>query len=252
MLAPRLRRSARWIAWGTGIAAGLLLLGGAPAGATGPAYPGETLTLQQDGPSIAGQETNFVASGQQTDVDDDPGGFDLEVFAKDTSIDPTCSPSYLGEEQAELGDEYEQQIVIGLPEGLGTTFSVPFKYIFPLTGQVILCAYSTWVTDTAAAASLVVDITSSSTTTTPPAKPANTARPSIKRAGRKLTCERGSWTGATTYAYAWLVGRRLDRRATRSALAITRALHGHTIVCRVTASNSTGRTAATSAGYHLR
>ena len=76
------------------------------AGATG-ADPGETLRLVQQGPWVEGRETNWVASGQQTQVSDYAGGFHLEVFAKDTSVDPTCSPSYLGEEQAVIGDLHE-------------------------------------------------------------------------------------------------------------------------------------------------
>ena len=72
-----------------------------PAGAT-EAYPGETLKLVQEAPALQGHETNWVASGQQAQVNDYAGGFNLEVFAKETSVDPSCSPSYLGEEQAEL------------------------------------------------------------------------------------------------------------------------------------------------------
>jgi hypothetical protein len=85
-----------------------------PAAATG-AYPGETLRLVQEAPAVQGHETSWVASGQQTQVNDYAGGFNLEVFAKDTNVDSACSPSYLGEEQAELGDEtHELQIVIGI------------------------------------------------------------------------------------------------------------------------------------------
>jgi hypothetical protein len=116
-----------------------LALPAMPAGATG-SYPGETLRLVQQGPSVEGQETNWVASGKQTDVGDYAGGFLLEVFAKETSVDPTCSPSYPGEQQSQIGDPHERQIVYGAVQGQKTTFSVPFKYVFPGPGKVTLCA----------------------------------------------------------------------------------------------------------------
>ena len=55
-------------------AATLLLpaIAAAPASATG-AYPGETLSVAQSNPAVVGQIVNFVASGQQTDVESDPG-----------------------------------------------------------------------------------------------------------------------------------------------------------------------------------
>lgn len=241
MEARRLRRTGAWISWGVGSLVALLAIAATPAGATG-SYPGETLSLSQQRPSIAGQETNFVANGQQTDVNDYAGGFNLEVFAKDTSADPTCSPSYTGEQQASLGDAYEQQIVYGEWQGSGTTFSVPFKYTFPKTGQVILCAYSTWITDTAASSSLVVNIGSGESAS----KPVNTARPSIRRSGRTLTCVRGGWTDASSYSYAWLVNGRAKHGARKRKLAITKALKDRAVVCRVTASNSVGKTTASS------
>ncbi len=235
-------------------------LAAAPAGATG-SYPGETLSLAQSGPAVAGQETTFIATGQQTDVNDYPGGFSLEVFAKNTNTDPTCSPSYPGEQQASLTDPYEQWIVVGLWQGPGTTFSVPFKYNFPRTGQVILCAYSAYITDTAAAATLVANITSPGGTgptgpgPTPPSthhKPVNVHRPSIKRHGKALACGRGSWTGARSYAYAWLVNGHLKRGARKQRLAITKALKGRRVACRVTAANSVGRTTASSGSLRVR
>ena len=226
-----------------------------PAGATG-AYPGETLKLVQEAPALQGHETNWVASGQQAQVNDYAGGFNLEVFAKETSVDPSCSPSYLGEEQAELGDEtHELQIVIGIWQGPGTTFSVPFKYIFPTTGKMTLCAYSVYITDTAAAASLVVGVsTASGPTTTEPVipaavKPVNTAPPSISQSGKTLTCVRGSWRNAVSFAYAWLVNSKLRQSATDETLPVTSALKGHSVICRVTAYNSVWDTPASTRSF---
>jgi hypothetical protein len=121
---------------------------------------------------------------------------------------------------------------------------VPFKYVYPATGKVILCAYSVFITDTAAAASLVVGIspTSSPATTEPviPAavKPVNTALPSISQSGKTLTCVRGNWRSAVSFAHAWLVNGKLRPTATDETLAVTSALKGHDVICRVTAYNS--------------
>ena len=226
-----------------------------PAGATG-AYPGETLRLVQEAAAVQGHETNWVASGQQAQVNDYAGGFNLEVFAKDTNVDSSCSPSYLGEEQAELGDEtHELQIVIGIWQGPGTTFSVPFKYIFPTRGKMILCAYSVYITDTAAATSLVVGVSpASSPATTEPVipaavKPVNTALPSISQSGKTLTCIRGSWRNAVSFAYAWLVNGKLRPTATDETVAVMSALKGHDVICRVTAYNSVWDTPASTRSF---
>src|SRR5437763_10352920 len=77
------------------------LLAPAAAHATG-SYPGETLALAAPAQVVAGQAATFTASGQQTDVGDYAGGFALDVFAKDPAVDPTCSPSYMGEETTYL------------------------------------------------------------------------------------------------------------------------------------------------------
>ena len=150
----------------TAAAGGAVLLMGAiaasPAGATG-AYPGETLSLAQSTPATVGQATTIVAGGQQADVNDYAGGFDLEVFQKDPARDPTCAADYEGEKNT-YGTELpaEKWIVIGQWQGMGTTFSVPFKANFDTPGPWLLCAYSTWTVDTAAVAQLTVDATGGS------------------------------------------------------------------------------------------
>jgi hypothetical protein len=159
--------------WGRRVWVRVLLLGagaliataalGDPAAATG-TYPGETLSLALSGSSLVGKETNFVASGNQTDVNQyNSGGgysaFSLEVFAKDPRVDPTCSPSYPGEQNASISDPSETQIVIGQGQGTATTFSIPFKAVFARAGPVLLCAYSEiYGTDTAASAQLKFDV----------------------------------------------------------------------------------------------
>jgi hypothetical protein len=129
------------------------------ASATG-SYPGETLALALQGSAVVGKEANFVASGNQTDVNTyNSGGnysaFSLVVYAKDPRVDPTCAASYPAEQNAAIGDPNESQVVFGLGQGTGMTFSVPFKFVLARTGPVLLCGYSEiYGSDTAASAQL--------------------------------------------------------------------------------------------------
>ena len=106
-----LPRAARWFLLGA-----LGMLGSAvvasPAGATG-SYPGETLSLAQNGPAVVGKAVNFLATGQQTDVADYAGGFALDVFEKDPSVDPTCSPSYWDESNDAITNPSELHFIVG-------------------------------------------------------------------------------------------------------------------------------------------
>jgi hypothetical protein len=80
------------------------------------------------------------------------------VFAKDPRTAPTCAPDYVSEGNAAITDPSELRVAVGLWQGPGQTFSVPFTVTFPTAGPRLLCAYSTWVTDTAAAAQLRVSV----------------------------------------------------------------------------------------------
>jgi hypothetical protein len=126
-------------------------------------------------------------------------------------------------------------------------FSVPFGLTPWAPGDYIVCAYSDdGYTNTVARAQH--DLHVAGAAPAPPsaaAKPANTAKPRVKRAGRRLVCTRGSWTNApTTYAYEWLVDGK-PGGATRR-LSVTRHLRGHKVRCRVTASNAGGSATAAS------
>jgi hypothetical protein len=250
------------------------------AGATG-SYPGETLALGAPANITAGQAVTLTASGSQTDVDGYAGGFDLEVFAKDPAVDPTCASSFTGEMTTYLTESStEQRIAIGLWQGPDTSFDLPVKVVFDHPGPVLLCAYSEWVTDTAAAAQLTVDVAGgtptppppppplppTTTTTPPPAqappsttppaasaqRPAIVQRPRIARHGGRLSCSRGTWAnGPTTYAFSWRVDGRLHAGAHAQRLAITARLRSHVVSCAVTARNAAGAAAATSAGYRV-
>jgi len=93
---------------------------------------------------------------------------------------------------------------------------------------------------------------SASNSITPPANPVNTVAPSISNTspaiGDYVTVNYGTWTGSpTSYTYQWqrdnstnIVG------ATSSGYSIVSADYGHTINCRVTATNAYGGTTANS------
>jgi hypothetical protein len=82
--------------------------------------------------------------------------------------------------------------------------------------------------------------------------PANTALPAIAGtagAGQTLTCSQGSWSGGLpqTYAFQWRRDGADIAGATSSTYAVLAADQGHSLVCRVTATNSAASAAADSA-----
>jgi hypothetical protein len=251
------RRAGRWLLLGA-----LGMLGPAvlasPAGATG-SYPGETLSLTSTGPAVAGKAVNLLATGQQTDVADYAGGFSLDVFEKDPSVDPTCSPSYWDESNNAITDPSELHFIVGDWEGLDTTFSVPFSAVFEKPGPVLLCAYSDWITDTAASAVMTVDVSGPAgppsggpnPVPNPPgptvAKPVNKALPRLNRLHNKLSCSRGAWSNSpASYSFRWLAGGRHVHGAKGSGLTVSGSLRGRRVRCAVSATNGAGTTTALS------
>jgi hypothetical protein len=85
------------------------------------------------------------------------------------------------------------------------------------------------------------------TATTPPV---NTERPSISgtlRTGRTLTCSEGTFTGATSFAPAWLRNGTPISAATAATYTLTATDAGKAIQCRVTATGPGGTVVAESA-----
>jgi hypothetical protein len=87
--------------------------------------------------------------------------------------------------------------------------------------------------------------------------PTNTALPVISgsaQLGQPLSCSTGSWTGypAPLFTYQWLRDGTGIGGATGSSYNVAAADQGHTLTCRVTASNSVGQRTATSAGVAIR
>jgi hypothetical protein len=84
----------------------------------------------------------------------------------------------------------------------------------------------------------------------PPAPPANTARPSFRgtlRTGQELTCAPGTFTGAASFAFAWLRNGAPIARATAATYTLTATDAGKALQCRVTATGPGGTIAAESA-----
>jgi hypothetical protein len=130
---------------------GLLALPGlAAAGETSPYYPNSTISLRLASKPVAGKITTLVASGSNTDGE---VSFGLEAFAKVAKEDPTCGATYDEELNTSINEPGERQIYNSASvEGLGN-FEVPIKVDFNPV-KILVCAYSTYVTDTAANATL--------------------------------------------------------------------------------------------------
>jgi len=83
------------------------------------------------------------------------------------------------------------------------------------------------------------------TTVVPPSVARDPGITGTPRAGSALTCAPGSWTGAASFAFAWL--RNGSPVASGRIYTPARGDAGHALQCRVTATNAGGSTAATSA-----
>jgi hypothetical protein len=175
------------------------------------------------------------------------GGFDLEVFRKDPSIDPTCAPDYIGERNRWLSDPNELPIVVGQWEGPNTSFSLSISSVMPKAGPVLLCAYSDWSTDTAAAAApLTINVAPAVS------KPVNTVKPRVSRSGKRLSCSSGTWTNSPTgFTYGWMVNGRLKSGAHGRRLGVSHSVKGRRVRCVVTASNAAGAATAFSRSYRV-
>jgi hypothetical protein len=121
---------------------------------TSPLYPHSKLSLRLAGKPAAGKVTTLIASGTNSDGEVD---FGLEVFAKLVREDPKCAATYDEELNSSINEPGESSIFESAEaEGLGN-FTVPIKASFNPV-KVLICAYSTYVTDTAANASLVFTV----------------------------------------------------------------------------------------------
>jgi hypothetical protein len=135
---------------------GLLVLPGLATAAefTSPLYPNSRLSVRLAGKPAPGKVTTLIASGSNSDGEVD---FGLEVFAKLVKEDHSCAATYDEELNSSINEPGESSIFESAEaEGLGS-FTVPIKATFNPV-KVLICAYSTYVTDTAANASLTFTV----------------------------------------------------------------------------------------------
>lgn len=221
-----------------------------------------TLSLTQQGQAVQGQVTTIVASG--TNADPESGSYYLFIYAKDQRVDPTCAPTQEGESQTFLNNVFEpatagayDSIATGLLESYGPgSFNIQIKKAFSTAGPKLLCAYSTFIAETAAVTQMIVNVAPAGGPAPRPEvnelPPAVTKKPRIIRKGGRLSCSRGSWTDAAAYRYGWLVNGKAKKGASSRSLRVTRSLRGRTVKCRVTAFNAHGKRSATSRAIRIR
>jgi hypothetical protein len=90
----------------------------------------------------------------------------------------------------------------------------------------------------------------------PTGKPVNTGLPVISgtaKAGKSLSCSKGSWTQTpTSFAYGWGLSGTPIQGASKSTFTVQKIDEGLTLTCNVTASNSIGKSSpATSKGVKV-
>jgi hypothetical protein len=228
----------------------LVALGVGAAPALGGTY---TLNLTAPPATGVGQPTIIQASG--SNPPDDFFSSWLDVSAIPTSVLSTCPSGYLNASQV-ASSTYAQGgevVANGQREDVDAAgnFSMPIAFTPTKSGQFLICGYTNdGATTTLAASSLILSVQGSPS---PGAKPANVTRPRVTRSARKLVCSRGSWSnGPSRYSYGWLVNGKRKRGATGRTLAVTRALRGRRVQCRVAASNAAGTAIALSRSLRIR
>jgi hypothetical protein len=238
-------------------AAGILGLG---VGAT-PAL-GQTWTLSLSAPSssvVVGQTIIIQASGSNYQEPIVDFSSYLTVVAIPTSVLSACPADYSSGKQVALSsgaqggevlDEFHSE-----DEDAAGNFSMPVAYTPGTPGRFLICGYSDdAAASTLATASLALNVEASSGPgPNPAAEPASVKRPRVRRSGKKLVCQRGSWSNnPSRYSYRWLVNGKRKRGARRRTLGVTRKLRGRKVQCRVTAHNAAGATTAISRRLRIR
>jgi hypothetical protein len=138
----------------------------------------------------------------------------------------------------------------GFQVGTGPSYSQPFKITFTGAGNYLLCGYVQGDFSTFAAGELR-GVVSAPTPTV--AKPVVVARPWISRRRHVLTCHPGTWNDQpTSRSYRWSVKGRAGAVRSGRTLEVRRSLRGRKVVCRVTAANAAGSTAASSRAFRVR
>jgi hypothetical protein len=165
-----------------------------PVGRTAPAYPGNTLTLEHDGPIVAGTVARVRISGHAEwggPTDEFTTPYDLYLFVQNPDVEPNCAPWYGAQLQMGInlnlsaadsisGWVMEADLHVSpTPPASGVDWageSVPFSVKPGLGDQVLLCGYQRYIIDDVASYQLPVRVEQ------PRCRP---ARAAVRR-GRKL------------------------------------------------------------------
>jgi hypothetical protein len=221
---------------------------------------GQTHTLNLTGPSTAavGQPIVIQASGSNEQEPFVDFSSYLTVVAIPTSVLSACPGDYDSAKQVarstsaqggEVLDEFHRE-----DEDAAGNFSMPVAYTPGTPGRFLICGYTDdAATTTLATASLALTVEAAGSGSGPAAEPASVKRPLVRRSGRKLVCQRGSWSNnPSRFSYRWLVNGKRKRGARRRTLGISRKLRGRKVQCRVTAHNAAGATTALSRPLRIR
>jgi hypothetical protein len=225
---------------------------------------GQTHTLNLSAPSstaVVGQTIIIQASGFNPQDPVFTFSSYLSIDAIPASVLSACPADYSAAAQiaretyaqgGEVVTSYQREEV----DAAGN-FSIPVAYVPRFAGRFLLCGYTDdAATSTLATASLVMNVEGASApspTPAPTAKPVSVERPRVRRSGKKLVCQRGSWSNnPRRYSYRWSVNGKRKRGASGRKLSVTRNLRGRKVQCRVTAYNAAGATTALSRPLRIR
>jgi hypothetical protein len=155
----------------TAVLAATVLAGGgaahaqAPGGGTAPAYPGNSLRLERDGPIVAGTVATVRMAGHAEwagPTDETTVPYSLWIYAQNADIHPSCEASYGAQQSKAINipalaasETLTDWVVAGDlyvnpgPPSSGLDWagdSLPFV-VTPGVSNLLLCAYQRYVVD---------------------------------------------------------------------------------------------------------
>jgi hypothetical protein len=218
----------------------------------------DTFTLSMSLAS-AGTVGNAVVITSTGNDPTDGGALYLEIDAIPSTLTTTCPAGYNNAGQLAASTPAGALVAFDEREDFDASgnFSNVNAWVPNSAGQYLVCGYTDdGALDTLATASMVANITVASSPVPLPTphveKPVNSTKPRVSRSGDTLSCSAGHWRNAPKrYSYRWLVARKVKNGARRRTLGSAHKLRGHSVQCRVTASNAAGSSTATSAPFRV-
>ena len=243
-------------------------VGGMVALAAGaPSALGADFTLELSGPPAgqAGEPTIVEATGTAPPPADYWFPIWLDLVVVPAGLVPTCPANYLDGDQVAVhtfkaGGEVLTPYALRVRPDAAGGFAHAVGYTPRVAGTMRLCGYiEDGLTYTHVSTSMTLDVRPADVQPPPAGQPPAAQppravrRPRVTRAGKRLACAPGRWSGDPGgYAYSWVVGGRRKDGATRPVLRVTRRLRGRKVRCAVTATNAAGATTARSPALRVR